>query len=294
MRPLRSRTAEVAHHLGGAAAALLFLLPLWFLVSSSLRPLGLPPPLGVELLPPEPGLEAYRRLPLLLPVATYLRNSVVVVAVAVPVTVVVAALAGYGIRILDPRRRRLAVIACLAVMAVPVTAVWATRFEVFRVAGVVDTLLPVMSTALMATNPFYVLVYAWSFAGIPDSQLQAARLEGASSWRIWRAVALPQARGATLAVAVLAFTFHWGNFIDGLLYLTSQSRLTLPVGLRTLQLLNPTDFPLLLAGSTLLAVPSVLVFLLAQRVLLDDPLRGTRPRPRGRPRGRTGPLREAT
>jgi len=72
MRPLRSRPADVARHVGGAAAALLFLLPLWFLVSGSLRPLGLPPPLGVELLPPEPGLEAYRRLPLLLPVATYL------------------------------------------------------------------------------------------------------------------------------------------------------------------------------------------------------------------------------
>lgn len=284
MRPLRSRTAEVARHVGGAAAALLFLLPLWFLVSGSLRPLGLPPPLGVELLPPEPGLDAYRRLPLLLPVDVppQLRRRR---RGRGPRHGAVAALAGYGIRILDPRRRRVALIACLAVMAVPVTAVWATRFEVFRVAGIVDTLLPVMSTALMATNPFYVLVYAWSFTGIPDSQLQAARLEGASNWRIWRAVALPQARGATLAVAVLAFTFHWGNFIDGLLYLTSQSRLTLPVGLRTLQLLNPTDFPLLLAGSTLLAVPSVLVFLLAQRVLLDDPLRGTRTRRHAAPAG---------
>lgn len=289
MRPIRSRGAAVARQLGGIAAALLFLLPLWFLLSGSLRPLGVPPPQGVELLPPAPSLESYRRLPLLLPVATYLRNSVVVVAATVPLTVGVAALAGFGIRLLDGSRRRTVVVACLALMAVPVTAVWATRFEVFRVAGIVDTLLPVMSTALMATNPFFVLVYAWSFAGIADSQFQAARLEGASNWRIWRAIALPQARGATLAVAVLAFTFHWGNFIDGLLYLTSQSRLTLPVGLRTLQLLNPTDFPLLLAGSTLLAVPSVVVFGLAQRVLLDDPLRATRPRRRLRHRPAPAP-----
>lgn len=293
MRPIRSRGAAVARQLGGIAAALLFLLPLWFLVSGSLRPLGVPPPQGVELLSPAPSLESYRRLPLLLPVATYLRNSVVVVAVTVPLTVGVAALAGFGIRLLDGRRRRTAVVACLALMAVPVTAVWATRFEVFRVAGIVDTLLPVMSTALMATNPFFVLVYAWSFAGIADSQFQAARLEGASNWRIWRAIALPQARDATLAVAVLAFTFHWGNFIDGLLYLTSQSRLTLPVGLRTLQLLNPTDFPLLLAGSTLLAVPSVVVFGLAQRVLLDDPLRATRPRRRLRRRPVPAPAPES-
>jgi len=167
-------------------------------------------------------------------------------------------------------------------MVVPVTAVWATRFEVFRLAGSLDTFIPLVSTALLATNPFYALIYAWSFGGIPDTQLEAARLEGASGWRVWREVAMPQARPATLAVAVLAFTFHWGNFIDALLYLNSQELFTLPVGLRFLQLLNPTDYPLLLAGSVIVTIPPVLVFLLAQQVLLD-PLRATR-RDRGSPR----------
>lgn len=265
-------------HLPAALVAALFLLPLVLMVSGSLRPAGLPPPEGVELVPSAPTLDAYRRLPELVPLWTWLRNSTVVVALAVPLTVLVASWAGFGIRLLPTRFRRLAVLATLAVLLVPVTSVWTTRFELFRAVGAVDSYVPLVAPALAATTPFYVLVYVWSFTGMPDSQLEAGRLEGASAWRLWRGVAMPQAKLATLAVAVLAFTAHWANFIDALLYLDSQSLYTLPLGLRLLQLLNPTDWPLLMAGAVVATVPAVAVFLLAQRLFLDDPLRGLRGR----------------
>ncbi len=161
---------------------------------------------------------------------------------------------------------------------IPVTAVWATRFELFRLAGVVDTFVPLIVPAVAATSPFFVLIYAWSFFGIRDSQFQAARLEGAGLWKLWARIALPQARTATLAVAVLAFAAHWGNFIDALLYLQSQDRLTLPLGIRFLQLLNPTGYPLLMAGCVVMTLPSIVVFLFAQRLFLDDPLHALRRR----------------
>lgn len=278
------RRRALARHVVPLIAVAVFALPLLLLLGGSLRPVGLPPPTGLDLLPQDPTLDAYRRLPEVLPVYQHLQNSTAVVLIAVPATVAVAALAGFGIRLLPPRRRRWAVVAVLLVMTVPVTAVWATRFEVFRLVGATDSLVPLVSTALLATNPFYALVYAWAFSAVPDSQLAAARLEGASLWRTFTGVALPQARAATLAVAVLAFAFHWGNFLDGLLYLVSETTYTLPVGLRLLQLLNPTEFPLLLAGAAVLTAPPVVVLLLSQRVLLDDPLRiGGRGRRASRP-----------
>ena len=260
------------------AAAAFFLLPLWFLISGSLRPAGLPPPAGFELIPPAPSLGNYTRLPDLLPLTTYLRNSAIVTAIAVPLTVLVASWAGFAIRLLQSRRRRLVVGASLVALMIPVTAVWATRFEVLRVVGLTDNFLPLVLPALAATSPFYVLIYAWSFGGIPDGQIEAARIEGTSSWRIWRSLAMPQVKPATLAVTVLAFAFHWGNFIDAVLYLRSQDLYTLPLGLRFLQLLNPTDFPLLLAGAVIVTLPAVGVFLFAQRLFLDDPLAGLRRR----------------
>lgn len=263
----------VGRYVVPAIAALLFASPLWFMITGSLRPAGEPPPRTLEILPPDPTLDAYTRLPDLIPLFTYLGNSALVVAIAVPLTVVVASLTGFGLRLLTRAHRRRAVLGLLVVLLVPVTAVWATRFEVFRLIGAVDTIIPLLAPALLAVSPFLVLLYAWSFGGIPDSQLEAARLEGAGWLAIWRRIGLPQVRPATLAVAVLAFTFHWANFIDPLLYLHSGDRYTYPLGLQFLRLLNPTDWPLLMAGCVIATVPCVVVFLLAQRVLLsDDPL----------------------
>ncbi len=260
-----------------AIFAAIFVAPLWFMLVGSLRPAGSPPPRTLELWPADPTTAAYTRLPELVPLVRYLANSALVVALAVPLTVLVAALTGFGLRLLSGSARRRALLALLVVLLVPVTAVWATRFEVFRLFGAVDTYLPLLAPAALAVSPFLILLYAWSFGGIPDSQLQAARLEGAGWLTIWRRLAMPQVKPATLAVAVLAFTFHWSNFIDPLLYLTSGDRYTWPLGLRFLLLLNPTDWPLLMAGSVIATAPCVLVFLLAQRVLLaDDPLAALR------------------
>lgn len=256
-----------------AAGALLFAAPALLMLLGSLRGRGLPPPRGLEIVPSDPGLGAYRAVLDLLPWQTYLTNSLVVVAFAVPLTVLVASLAGFGIRLLRPRARRWMVLLVVVAMLVPVTAVWATRFELFRLLGIVDTPLPLVSLGLVATNPFYVLVYLWGFQQVDDEQLEAARLDGAGPLRLWRSIGMPQVGAMTLAVAVLSFTFHWADFLDALLYLNSASRFTAPLGLRLLQQLNPTDWPLLTAGSVLLSLPVVTVFLVGQRWFLHDPLR---------------------
>ena len=70
---------------------------------------------------------------------------------------------------------------------------------------------------------------------------------------------------AAFAVAILAFTWHWANFIDPLIYLSSEERFTLPLAMRALQTLEPTNHPILLAAAVIATVPPVLAFLLVQR-----------------------------
>jgi len=251
-----------------AVLAVLALAPLALLVLGSLRRLGLPPPQGLELVPADPSLESYRALPAVVPVWTYLRNSVIVAAIAVPLAVVVSSLAGFAIRVASSRAKRAAVVATVAMLLVPVTAVWATRFEVYRLAHVTDTLVPLIAPAL--ASPFLVLIYVWAFHRIPLAQLQVASLDGAGPWRMWWRVGLPQVRPATYAVAAIAFTFFWSDVIDPLLYVDSQSLQTLPLGLHFLKLLRPTDFPILLAGSVVATLPIVLVLLIAHRAFLSD------------------------
>lgn len=255
-----------------ALGAVLFASPAVVMVLGSMRGRGLPPPRGLELLPADASLSAYRAAWAALPWTAYLRNSVLVVVLAVPLSLLVASLAGWGIRLLPRRQKVLVVTLTFVALLVPVTAVWATRFELYRLVGAVDTLVPLVALGLVATSPFYVLVYAWAFHRLDPDVVDAAAVDGAGPLRAWWSVALPQVRPVTLAVGVLAFTFHWGNFLDPLLYLTSPTTYTAPLGLRLLQQLAPTDWPLLMAAACLLALPAVVVFLVGQRTFLHDPL----------------------
>ena len=266
------------NHLGRAIAIValcgLFLLPLAFMIAGALRQAGLPPPQGFEWLPEEPTWSNFRFVFDFIPLWELLRNSLVVVAVAVPLTVVIASWAGFSIATASPAvRRRLVVLSVVALM-VPTTALWVPRFAGFRWLGLIDTPWPLIAPALMATTPFYVLLFAYAYARVPRNLFEAAQLEGMSPLRVWRHVAWPLGRAATFAVAVLAFVWHWSNFVDPLLYLNSPERFTLPLGLRALQTLEPANHPILLAGAVVATLPPLAAFLLAQRAFLVRTVEG--------------------
>ncbi len=250
-------------------AAAAWALPLVLILAGSLRGRGVPPPGGLELLPAEPSLASWQAVFDLLPIGLYARNSAIVVLLAVPLTILVASLAGFGIRLLRPRLQRWALGGVVLALLVPGSAVWATRLEVYGAIGLADTLGALIAPALLATTPFYVLVYAWAFTHVSDEVLDAAVIDGAGPWRMWWSIGLPGAKAATAAVGTLAFAHHWGNFLDPLLYVSDPGLTTLPLGLSLLQQLNPTDFPLLLAGAAIVAIPPVLVLAWGQRRFLD-------------------------
>lgn len=268
---MAARTTRAARlgHVVTLVAASLWAAPVLLLFVGSLRPRGLPPPGGLELWPADASFGAYRLVFELLPVTSWAKNSALVVLFALPLTIVVASLAGFGIRLLRPRLRRAAIAGIVVLLAIPTTAVWATRLEIYKALSISDTLLALIAPALLATTPFHVLVYVFAYHRISDEVLDAGAVDGAGPIRLWWSIGLPNVRAATVAVATLSFAWHWGNFLDPLLYLADPKLTTLPLGLSLLQQLNPTDFPLLLAGAAIVALPPVLVLLWGQRTFLD-------------------------
>jgi multiple sugar transport system permease protein len=254
------------------AVCALFLGPIVALVMGSLRAPGLPPPDGLELMPDPWSPENYRTVFLFLPLWPYIANSLLVVAIAVPVTVVVASWAAFAVVTASPRVRRAVVVASAVALMVPLSALWVPRFALYRTAGVTDTLVPLVAPALMATTPFYVLLFALVYRRIPRSLFDAAVLERLSPFQLWRRVAFPLGRPATFAVALLAFIFHWSNFLDPLLYLPTSGTATLPLALRELQTLEPTNHPILLAASVIATAPAIVAFFVAQRAFFTRTL----------------------
>jgi multiple sugar transport system permease protein len=247
----------------------LFLLPLVYMVTGSLRKAGLPPPRTPEFLPSPLAFENYDRAFELVDIPRYLLNSLIVAAMVVPLSVLVASWAGFAMSRLPRRWAGALAAASLVALMVPVTALLVPRFAIFRALDVIDTYVPLVAPALIATSPFYVLLYYVAFRRVPSELFEAARLEGLSPLATWWRVALPLVRPVTVAVGVLAFVVSWSNFLDPLIYLQDQRKFTLPLGIKLLAQLDRTNFPLLLAGAVTATAPVIAAFLFVQRFFLQ-------------------------
>lgn len=263
--------STLAHHLLTVGTALIFIIPLIWMFSASLRQPGLAPPSRLEWIPQQVVLSNYATVYTdLLPFGAYLANSLKVVALAVPLTILTASWAGFAMAQINRRTRNTLIAISLAMLLIPVTALWITRFIVYKWLGVLDTLWAVVLPSFMGTSPFYVLLFHWAFTRIPVELYESARLEGASAFRVWATIGMPLVRPSIVAVAVLSFVYYWSSFIDPLLYLNSQTNYTLPLGLQALKQMVPTQFPLLMAGTVMITIPVIIMFILAQKYFLDD------------------------
>ena len=247
----------------------LFLLPLWWMFSASLRTPGLLPPRELEWLPSTPTLDNYIRIFDILPFGQYLLNSFIVTFSGVLLTLLTASWAGFGMSLLGKRTRlRLLVLSAILQM-IPITAFWLTRFLLFSKLGITNSHFALIAPAWMGSSSLFILLFYWTFRRTDREVFESAELDGASLMQTWWHIAIPLARPALMAVGMLAFLFYWNDFINPLLYLRSQTLYTVPIGLLQLQEMDKTNWSLLMAASVVVTIPALIVFSLLQRSLLS-------------------------
>ncbi len=261
----RRALSWLVFHTLALAVVAIFVMPLLWVVAASLRQPGLPPPRAIEWLPSPIVWGNYGRIFQLVPFASYALNSLSVVALAVPVTLIVASWAGFAMAQLPTRLRRTLLVAAVVLRMVPSTALWLPRFVLFKQLALLDTFWVLVVPALMGSSPLFVLLFYWIFRRIPRELFESARLDGAGLLSIWSRIAMPLAKPTIMTVAVLTFTDYWGDFMNPLLYLKSESRYTLPIGLRVLQQLDQTNWPILMAAAVFVTIPVIGMFLLVQQ-----------------------------
>jgi multiple sugar transport system permease protein len=252
------------------AIAVAFLLPLWFMVSGSLREPGTAPPRTPELLPRPLSTTSYDRAFDLVDLARHTVNSLIVAGLTVPLAVLFASWAGFAFLLVAGRTRSVLIGLSFAALMVPLTALLVPRFVIFRWLELTDTWVPLIAPALLGLSPFYVLLFYWSFRRLPPELFEAATLEGMRPFAMWRRLAMPLVRPVTVAIGLLAFIATWGNFLDPLIYLFDPDLYTVPLGLRSLEALDRTNYPVLLAGAVVATAPVVVAFVVAQRYFLHE------------------------
>jgi multiple sugar transport system permease protein len=182
----------------------------------------------------------------------------------VPLSVLVASWAGFALARSSRRVATVVVAGSLLALMAPATALLLPRFVIFRSLGLTDTLAPLVAPALLGASPLYALVYYLAFRALPADLYDTCRLADLTPLQTWWRFALPVVRPVTAALTALTFILTWSNLLDPLVYLYDRDLFTLPLALRSLSVLDPTNFPVFLAGAVVATVPPVVVFVLAQ------------------------------
>ena len=275
--PRPSRRPPLLWHALLIFLSALFLVPLASMLVGSLRLPGLPPPRGIEWLPHPLAFSNYSAVFGVVELGRYALNTLVVEVLAVPLTLLVASLAGFALSQLGGRIAQVVIASALLLLLLPEASLWVSRFILYKAAGILDTPLALAAPGLLGTSPLYMLIFYWTFRRVPKEIWEAALLDGASAFRMWWRLGVPSARAAFAAVGVLAFVYYWREFNEPLLYIQTIEKYTMSVGLAYLEQLDPTNWPLLMAGSVIITGPLILVFLLTQRFFLEPQDRPPRP-----------------
>lgn len=258
--------------LGGAFVAILFLIPMAWMVSGSLKApadVFTNPP---HLLPHHLERGNYSKAIHYISFGTYVRNSVIVTVFSVVGTLVCCVPAAYALSILRWRGRQLVFAIVLFGIMLPFPAVMIPWYIIFRKIGFIGTLLPLTVPPFFGefvtpafSSALAIFLLRQFFLGIPRELIQAARVDGAGNTRILLQIIVPLARPVIATVVIMTVLSSWTAFIGPLLFLNNSSTYTLSLGLQQYQSQHFTAYNLLLAASVLFVIPVVLVFLFGQR-----------------------------
>ncbi|MFF5075922.1 carbohydrate ABC transporter permease [Actinoplanes sp. NPDC000266] len=200
---------------------------------------------------------------------TNLRNSVIVVVATVLVSIVLGIFAAAALSRFRFRGRRLLMVVILAVQMLPGTALLIPMFVMFNQLDLLGTYAALVLAYVATVLPFSIWVMRGFFVTIPAEIEEAARMDGASTWRVLTSVLFPLVAPGVISTGIFAFIAAWNDYLFAYTFMQDQSHYTLPVWLASFT--NPhtgTDFGGQMAASVLFSVPVVVFFLIIQRNLV--------------------------
>lgn len=199
----------------------------------------------------------------------YLRNTLVVALLSVVGMVLSSAIVAYGFARIRWRGRGWMFTLMLATMMIPFPVIMGPLYVIFSKLGWIGTLRPLWVPAWFGAA-FNIFLMRQFFLGIPRELDEAARLDGCGHWGIFWRVILPLSKPALGVVALFHLVYVWNDFLAPLIFLTHRDQFTLALGLQLYQSkAGNTPWNLLMAASTMVVLPMLLVFLLARRSFVE-------------------------
>jgi multiple sugar transport system permease protein len=252
--------------------AIVTMAPLLWMVSASFMPTGqastFPPPL----LPHGATLDQYAQLFTRLNLGRYLLNSVLIATSVTLISTLVNSMAGYAFAKFQFKGRDAIFRLLIASMVIPAQVTMLPLFLMLKKMGLINTFPGVIIPGIASI--FGIFLIRQFVQSIPDSLLEAARMDGATEFKIYRSVILPLSKPILITLAIFTFMGTWNDFLWPLIVMTDDSMYTLPVALAGLSGEHVQDTELMMAGAVLTVLPVLLLFVAMQKYYIRGIMAG--------------------
>ncbi|MGD2051904.1 MAG: carbohydrate ABC transporter permease [Acidimicrobiia bacterium] len=251
---------------GLAVGALLTAFPFLWMVFTSVKPLNEARTYPPHILPSTVQWDSYLTLFRELAFGRYLVNTIVVVVIGFG-GMFLMAMAGYGFAKFEFRGKNAMFLLVLTTLMIPVQVTLIPTYLILNQVGLTNTVVGIAMPTLVSA--FGVFLFRQFMETLPSEVLEAARLDGASEFRIFRSVVMPMSKPILAVMTVLTFIAGWNSFIWPLVIAGQQDNYTLSVGLALLNEQVSINPPLQMAGASLMVVPTIVLFVVLQRYVVQ-------------------------
>jgi raffinose/stachyose/melibiose transport system permease protein len=207
--------------------------------------------------------------------AVLLRSSAFIVLAVVPVALVIATMAGFAIGLLRIPGARFLLLLFVFGLTLPFEGIITPLYFLERELGILNTRFAIVLPLIALFMPFGVFWMRAHFANMPADVSEAARVDGASTWGLFWRIHVPLARPAMASLGVLMAVWSWNQFLLALVLVEDPSQRTMAGALGAFQGHYATDIPLLCAGTILILLPTLVVYVLFQRHIIAALLQGS-------------------
>ncbi len=249
------------------AFSIIWLVPLLWAIDTAFKPNGETADLPVTWWIKNPTLDSFKSILSQGDIWYWYASSLIISGLTVLLTVVTASMAAFALSRLNFRYRGAILGFILAGILIPIQVLIVPLFREMGALGLLNTywavILPQVPTAIA------VFIFKQFFDGLPTELEEAARLDGASTWWLYRGLAMPLIKPAIAAVSIFTFIWSWNNLLWPLLVLSNPKLMTIPVGLATVQGNFGIRYADTMAAALLGALPLIALFLFFQRQIVE-------------------------
>jgi multiple sugar transport system permease protein len=261
------KPVRVAVYLLSYALALLWLFPIVWMAFSAFKPVGSPVSLlNVAFRPPFTtanfGIISQKA-----PVYVWTVNSLIIAAIVTFLTLLITSMAAYALSKLDFKGKGFMYVFISLGLMIPIEAIIIPLYKTMADLRMLNSYIGLIIPSL--TAPLGVLIMKQFYDELPNELIEATKIDGAGTFKIWTSVCVPLSRNSLAAVGIFTFTNSWNNFLWPFLAITSEKMMTLPVGIPQFQGANLSEFTLPMTVSLVASVPAILVFLIFQKQIIQ-------------------------